>query len=75
MKYFLKEMNKISGEIGLVRTNFVSVHGLMNYRNISTARDVGQLSHVILKIKLVRKIVKTKPYTANIILTDKSVRK
>ena len=75
MKYFLKEMNKISGEIGLERTNFASVHGLMNCRNISTARDVGQLSHEIMKIELVKKIVKTKTYTANIILTDKSVRK
>ena len=46
----------------------------MNYRNISTARDVGQISQVIMKIKLVRKILKTKTYTANIILNDKSIR-
>lgn len=67
-------MNKISGEIGLERTNFASVHGLMNYRNISTARDIGQLSYFIMKIELVRKIVKTKTYTANIISPEKNIR-
>jgi len=43
---FVKEMNKFSGELGLEKTNFAVVHGLMNKNNISTASDIAYLSSI-----------------------------
>ena len=60
IKFFIKEMNKLSSQIGLERTNFASVHGLINCKNISTARDMALLACYIMSIDLVREIVKTK---------------
>lgn len=37
-------MNRLAGEIGLEKTNFASVNGLMNRNNISTAKDIAYLS-------------------------------
>lgn len=67
-------MNKLSSEIGLERTNFASVHGLINCKNISTAKDMAVLSCYIMNISLVREIVKTKFYTANIITKEYTLR-
>jgi D-alanyl-D-alanine carboxypeptidase len=39
-------MNKFSGELGLEKTNFAVVHGLMNKNNISTASDIAYLSSI-----------------------------
>ena len=52
IRFFLKEMNKLSHEIGLERTNFASVHGLINSKNVSTARDIGLLACFTMKIQL-----------------------
>ena len=68
---FLKEMNKLSCERGLEKTNFASVHGLITCKNISTAKDMAVLSCFIMNISLVRDIVKTKLYTAFIRTKDK----
>ena len=44
-------MNKTASEIGMEKTNFASVHGLMNYKNISTARDMAILGNYKVKAK------------------------
>ena len=58
-------MNKVSGEIGLERTNFASVHGLANWKNISTARDMAILGAEVMNTA--SDIVGCKSYKANII--------
>lgn len=41
-------MNKLSAEKGLERTNFASVHGLVNSKNISTAKDMAYLGYILM---------------------------
>jgi D-alanyl-D-alanine carboxypeptidase len=41
-------MNKHSAEIGLSRSNFASVHGLVNKSNISTAKDMAILGMTLM---------------------------
>lgn len=54
MKLFIKDMNRLSAEIGLERTNFACVHGLANKNNISSAKDIAYLSYIAMQNELVR---------------------
>ena len=64
-------MNRLAGEIGLERTNFASVHGLINKSNISTAKDMAWLSYTLMRDELIAQIVGTQEYTGSIICSDK----
>ena len=74
IRIFTKEMNRLAGEIGLEKTNFASVNGLMNKFNISTAKDIAFLSCVAMEDPLFRQIVKAKTYISHIKSRDSTVR-
>lgn len=59
MNAFIKEMNRISYIEGLEKSRFSCVHGLPNKNNLSTAKDVGILSRIVMTHSLIRTIVNT----------------
>ncbi len=59
-KLFVKEMNRIATELGLQETCFVNPHGLSNFYNKSSARDVAKLASLAMHDEYFRSVVKCK---------------
>lgn len=62
IKQFLREMNRQAQELGMTRTNYASVHGLSNAKNVSTARDIGLLCCVAMREPLFCQLVSCQQY-------------
>lgn len=56
---FLREMNRLSWQLGMTSSNFANPHGLSNTANYSTALDLCKLCAHAMKNPLFRKIVNT----------------
>ena len=59
MNAFIKEMNRLACTLGLEKSRFGCVHGLPNKNNLSTAKDIGILSSIVMGHQLIRTIVNT----------------
>lgn len=59
---FLKEMNRLSWELGMCSSNFANPHGLSNQANYSTALDLCKLCCHAMKNPLFRSIVNTQQH-------------
>lgn len=59
---FLKEMNRLSWNIGMSSSNFANPHGLANPSNYSTALDLCKLCTYAMKNPQFRAIVNTQEY-------------
>ena len=55
-------MNKLAKELRLRKTNFANPHGLANSLNVSSARDMLELSKYAYKNAFFRKIINTQEY-------------
>lgn len=60
---FIKKMNELAKEIGMVNSNFVNVHGLDENNHYSTAEDIRKLLEYALENELFKKVYTTKEYT------------
>lgn len=69
-RYFVREMNLIAKEIGLVDTHFANPHGMSKPKNLSSARDVCRLAAVAMHNELFRGIVSTCSYTCYVLQSD-----
>ena len=61
-RYFIREMNALAQEIGLMRTSFDNPHGLSNPKNRSSAYDLGKLVCICMRNPFFREIVRTRSY-------------
>jgi D-alanyl-D-alanine carboxypeptidase len=59
---FLREMNRLSWEVGMGSSNFANPHGLANASNYSTALDLCKLCAYAMKNPLFRAIVATQTH-------------
>lgn len=66
MRQFIREMNKLAIYYGLERTNFASVNGLVNNKNVSTAKDLAKLSKFAMDDQYFKNIVKTQSYSCTV---------
>lgn len=64
---FIAEMNRAAKHLGLLNTVYCNPHGLMQKRNLSSARDTCKLASVAMGKNQFRKIVNTQQYSATII--------
>ena len=72
---FLRRMNKKAAEMGLSGTHYANPHGLTNSKNVSTAKDVANLSRIAMMSFEFRQIVKTKHYSCEITSADNALRR
>ena len=59
---YLREMNRLGKEMGMMSTNIANAHGLSNTSSYSTANDLCKLCTVAMKNDLFRNIVQTRQY-------------
>ena len=59
---FLEEMNRNAARLGLRSSFFDSPHGLVNFRNMSTALDLSKLGAISIKEPIIAQIVSTRHY-------------
>lgn len=59
---FLEEMNRNACRLGLRGTFYDSPHGLINFKNMSTAFDQTKLGAICMQNELFAKIVGTRHY-------------
>ncbi len=62
IRLFVKEMNRIAQELGLADTSFANPHGLINFNNKSSARDMAKLSSVAMRDPTFRTVVRCRRY-------------
>ena len=62
-KLFVREMNNLAEQLGLGETWYANPHGLMNFNNRSSARDIARLSSTAMRDPLFRTIIKCRRYT------------
>lgn len=55
-------MNKTAKDLKLTKTSFANPHGLANSLNVSSARDMIELSKYACKNEYFKKIVNTEEY-------------
>lgn len=60
---FVAMMNERADELGCTETNFINVHGLYDYSQYSTARDLAKILDAALKNEDFRRIFCTTQYT------------
>lgn len=65
-RLFIREMNMVANALCLRRTFFQNPHGMSIKRNHSSARDVGTLASLALRVPLFYDIVNAKTYTCTI---------
>ena len=74
VKYFITEMNLNVKLLGLHNTKFANPHGLACLHNKSTAKDLGLLCSVAMKIPKFREVVSCKEYTCTAIDKDNNLK-
>jgi D-alanyl-D-alanine carboxypeptidase len=70
VKHFILEMNKIAKELHLPSSSFANPHGLMQKKNLSTARDIAKVTCFAMKNKKFREIVDTRQFTSEVLGQD-----
>ena len=69
---FLREMNRLSWDIGMAGSNFANPHGLANPSNYSTALDLCKICTHSMKNPQFRAIVNTQTYAYQCSLSSHS---
>lgn len=59
-------MNHRAAQLNLTRTHYANPHGLSNYKNVSSAKDVATLSKIAMEDETFRRIVNKKTYPCEI---------
>ncbi len=68
-------MNKMANDYDLKFTNFTNSHGLPNFYNKSTCKDVAKMTYVAMQDEDFRKIVNTKCYHSEVRVIKRNVVK
>ena len=59
---YLREMNRLGKEIGMLNTHLANPHGLSNNSSLSTANDLAKLCTFAMKNDVFRKVVNTQSH-------------